>query len=77
MTRAELRCLSWSGSACGLAGAALIALNLPVSGWGFVLFMGSSLPWLAVGLARRDGALALLNAGFTVVNALGIWRWLA
>lgn len=70
------RFLRWIGTACGLAGAALVALNIPASGWGFVVFLGQSVPWLFVGLRRGDRALALLNLGFTAVNLLGIWRWL-
>lgn len=71
-----MKFLRWFGTACGLAGAALIAANVSVSGWGFVIFLGNSVPWAIVGLRRRDHALALLNAGFTAVNILGVVRWL-
>ena len=32
--------------------------------------------WLAAALLMRDRALALLNVGFTVINLIGIVRWL-
>lgn len=71
-----LRLLRWTGTAFGVAGALLVALNLPASGWGFALFLVSSTCWTAAGLLRRDPALWTLNAAFTAINALGIWRWL-
>ena len=53
-----------------------IALNLPFSGWGFVLFLGSSVSWTVAGFKMRENSLALLNGVFTVINLLGIYRWL-
>ena len=71
-----LRPLKWFGTACALAGALLVALNVPASGWGFVLFLVSSCAWLAVAAVLRDGALGAMQAGFTAINILGAWRWL-
>ena len=34
--------LKWIGAGMGIAAALVVALNLPFSGWGFVLFLGSS-----------------------------------
>ncbi len=39
---AMLTWLKWFGTGMGIAGALVIALNLPFSGWGFVLFLVSS-----------------------------------
>ena len=37
--------LKWIGTGTGIAAAFLIALNLSISGWGFVLFLISSVSW--------------------------------
>ena len=51
--------LKWIGSITGIAGALTIALNLPISGWGFIAFLASSTAWLAAATIQRDTALAL------------------
>lgn len=43
----------WLGTAAGVAGAAIVALNLGVVVHGFGLFLISSLLWTAVGWLRR------------------------
>ena len=68
--------LKWVGTGMGIAGALVVALNLPFSGWGFVLFLVSSVSWTVAGLKMREHSLALLNGVFTAVNLLGIYRWL-
>lgn len=73
---AMIRPLKWFGTACALSGALLVAANVPVSGWGFALFLASSASWLAVAAVTKDGAQAAMQAGFTAANLLGIWRWL-
>jgi uncharacterized membrane protein YccC len=65
----------WIGTAAGVAGAILIALNLGVVVYGFVLFLLSSLLWVSVALVQREPSLAVLQGAFTVINLLGIWRW--
>ncbi len=71
-----LRPAKWIGTGTGIAGALLIALNIGVTGYGFALFLISSLLWCAAGIVQRDASLALLQAVFSVVNVVGIWRWL-
>ena len=73
---AMLSWLKWIGSGMGIPGALVIALNLPFSGWGFVLFLVSSVSWTVAGVIMRENSLALLNGVFTAVNLLGIYRWL-
>ena len=74
--RTMIAWLKWIGTGAGLAGALVIALNLPFSGWGFVLFFVSSTTWLAAAVLQRDTPLAVLSAGYTAVNILGMYRWL-
>ena len=68
--------LKWTGTATGIAGATLVALNVSVSGWGFVLFLASSVGWTVAALRMRENSLALLQAAFTVINLLGKYRCL-
>lgn len=60
----------------GIAGAAIVALNLPWSGWGFVVFLVSSLSLLWAATRMREWKLALLFVAYTVVNVVGIVRWM-
>ena len=68
--------LKWVGTATGVTGAFVLALNLPLSGWGWVLFGVSSLCWTIAGIAMRDYSLVVLQSAFFIVDILGIWRWL-
>ena len=65
----------WVGTAAGIAGAVLISLNLGLVVLGFGLFLVSSLIWATVGWLQREPSLTLLQAAFTVINVMGIWRW--
>ncbi len=71
-----LQPIKWTGTGTGILGALLIAANVPLSGWGFVLFLVSSLAWTGAGLLTREPSLVALNATFTAINVLGIVRWL-
>lgn len=64
------------GTLAGCSGAFLLALNIPESPWGFVLFMLSSVSWVLAGLDMEDNYLVILNVVFSSMNALGIARWL-
>ena len=65
----------WIGTAAGVAGAVLIALNLGIVAYGFGLFLVSSLLWSWVGWMHREASLVLLQGAFTVINLLGLYRW--
>lgn len=68
--------LKWFGTVTGLVGALILALNIPISGWGWVLFCVSSFAWTVAGTVMREPSIALLQAGFLVVDLIGVWRWL-
>jgi hypothetical protein len=74
-TRA-LSTAKWIGTGAGVSGALVIALNLGVVGYGFVLFLISSVLWTAVGIAQREPSLAALQGAFTAINVVGVYRWL-
>jgi hypothetical protein len=68
--------LKWIGTTAGIAGALTVALNLPVSGFGYLPFLLGSLAWTWAGLRMREPSIWSLNLAFTAINLLGIWRWL-
>ncbi len=66
----------WIGTGAGVSGAAIIALDLGVVVYGFGLFLVSSLLWSAIGWVQREPSLMLLQTAFTVINVMGIYRWM-
>jgi hypothetical protein len=58
--------------------AMMTAVNLGarVTGWGFVVFTMGSIAWTIVGLESGQPSLIVANGFLTVVNLVGIWRWL-
>lgn len=68
--------LKWLGTVTGVLGALVLALHIPVSGWGWVLFLISSVSWTVAGMALRDMSLVVLQGAFVAVDLLGVWRWL-
>ena len=66
----------WLGSARGVAGAIMIALNLGLVIYGFALFLISSVLWSAIGWLQRETSLVVLQVAFTIINVIGIYRWL-
>lgn len=68
--------LEWTGAALGLAGAGLLALNLRVSGYGWLFFLASNAAWIAYGLKMSAYGLVAMQAGFTATSLLGAYRWL-
>ncbi len=72
----SLRIANWLGTATGVAGAVIIAANLGIVTHGFVLFLFSSVLWSAVSWIQREASLLVLQATFTVINVIGIYRWL-
>jgi hypothetical protein len=68
--------LKWAGSSAGIVGAFIVAANIGLSGWGFVVFLLGSLSWVIAGFKMEEPSIWLLNMAFTTANLLGIWRWL-
>lgn len=68
----------WIAPAATMIAAVMTALNLGarVTGWGFVVFLIGSLSWTWVGFSSGQNNLLATNGFLTLVNALGIWRWL-
>lgn len=68
----------WVAPVATMIAAMMTAANLGarVTGWGFVVFTVGSICWSIVGLTSGQNNLVASNAFLTVVNLVGIWRWL-
>ncbi len=66
----------WIGTVTGVAGALLVAANIGMVGWGFVLWAISSTLWAVAGWALREPSLVVLQAVFLLIDLVGIWRWM-
>lgn len=72
---ANLSVMKWIGTATGVAGALIVAMNLGLVAHGFVLFLVSSILWSLVGWMQREASLVVLQGTFTAINVVGIVRW--
>ena len=68
----------WVAPAATMIAAMMTAANLgpKVTGWGFVVFTVGSIAWTTIGIIDGPTSLVVANAFLTVVNFVGIWRWL-
>lgn len=68
----------WVAPIATTIAAMMTAANLGarVTGWGFVVFTLGSICWSLVGLGTDQTNLLATNAFLTLVNLVGIWRWL-
>jgi nicotinamide riboside transporter PnuC len=63
------------GAACGVAGAALVSLNIPQSKYGFVLFLISSILLGIVSWQKNLQYLLSMQMVFLGINMVGIYSW--
>ena len=68
----------WVAPMATMVAAMMTAANLGprTTGWGFVIFTLGSICWAAIGVSTRQTNLLATNSFLTLVNAVGIWRWL-
>ena len=68
----------WIAPIATMIAAMMTAANLGarVTGWGFVVFTLGSVCWSIVGLSTGQTNLVATNVFLTLVNFVGIWRWL-
>ena len=68
----------WIAPIATMIAAMMTAANLGarVTGWGFVVFTVGSISWSIVGYASGQTNLIATNLFLTLVNVVGIWRWL-
>ena len=70
--------LKWAASISGIVAAFMVSLDFGrrVTGWGFVLFVGSSLCWISGAALTGDWALGTQNITLFGINLLGVYRYL-
>ena len=70
--------LKWSASISGVIAALMVSFDLGrrVTGWGFALFVASSVCWIAGALMSSDEALWSQNLALFGINVFGVYRYL-
>ena len=70
--------LKWFASISGIIAAFMVAADYGrrTTGWGFVLFVASSIAWLSGAVLAKDGALGTQNAVLFAINLFGVYRYL-
>lgn len=74
-----LQGLQYYGAAAGTVAALLVSLDLGRrwTGWGFVIFVTSSLALIGWGFLDRDSqGIGVQNLILLVINCVGVWRYL-
>lgn len=68
----------WIAPIATMIAAMMTAANLGarLTGWGFVVFTVGSVCWTTVGVSTGQTNLIASNGFLTIVNLVGIWRWL-
>jgi len=70
--------VKWFASISGMAAALVVSLDLGrrATGWGFVVFVASSVAWFSGAWLTDDWALATQNGVLFAINVLGVYRYL-
>lgn len=70
--------LKWAAAISGTIAAFLVSLDLGrrLTGWGFVLFVGSSICWISGALITGDAPLWSQNLVLFAINLFGVYRYL-
>ncbi|UIP07541.1 hypothetical protein LY632_03840 [Erythrobacter sp. SDW2] len=79
MSDTLLTALQWYGAAAGLIAALIVSLNLGTrpTGWGFVIFVTSSIALIAWGfLSDEAEGIGWQNIGLLAINIVGVYRYL-
>lgn len=70
--------LKWYASISGIIAAFMVSLDLGrrITGWGFVLFITSSIAWISGALMTKDEPLWTQNLVLFGINGFGVYRYL-
>lgn len=70
--------LKWYASLSGIVAAFMVSLDngRRVTGWGFALFVTSSIAWICGAVLTDDWALSVQNAALFGINLFGVYRYL-
>jgi len=70
--------LKWFAAGSGMIAAFAVSTDSGrrVTGWGFVLFVASSIAWISGAALTEDWALGTQNVVLLGVNLFGVYRYL-
>ena len=68
--------LGWAGTTFGIAGAALLSLNIAISPIGYLLFLVSSILLSLWAYRDRHTHQLVMQMVFTAINLNGVINWL-
>lgn len=70
--------IQWFATITGICAAIMVASNVSakVSGYGFIIFTASSVAWVTFGILAGEPPLTIQNVVLTLINLIGIYRWL-
>lgn len=70
--------LKWFASISGIIAAFMVSLDngRRITGWGFALFVASSIAWMSGALMDDEGALLSQNIVLFGINIFGVYRYL-
>jgi hypothetical protein len=70
--------VGWYASISGMIAALMIASDLGrrITGFGFVLFVTSSIAWISAGLLADESSILWQNLVLLATNVFGVYRWL-
>jgi hypothetical protein len=76
MTAVEI--IKWAASISGVVAALMVSLDngRRVTGWGFALFVFSSICWITGAIMSGDEALWSQNLFLFGINVFGVYRYL-
>ncbi|HKY81845.1 MAG TPA: hypothetical protein VJM09_10300 [Sphingobium sp.] len=79
MNETLLDALQYYGAAVATIAALIVSLNIGrrVTGWGFVLFVTSSIALIGWGFLAKDSeGIGYQNVALLLINLVGVWRYL-
>lgn len=65
----------WIGGITGPLGAIVLALNIPISRYGYILFFTSSILMSVYAYHQNDVQVLVQNVLFSAINLVGLFRW--
>ena len=70
--------LKWFAAISGVIAAFMVAADYgrKTTGWGFVIFVASSIAWISGAILTKDGALGSQNVVLFGINLFGVYRYL-
>jgi len=70
--------IKWAATASGIIAAFMVSLDSGrrVTGWGFVIFVGSAIAWIVGGALSKDWALGTQNLVLLGIDLFGVYRYL-